>query len=164
MKRSSSLFCTTVFLISMPFYAGCSKYENTLAPDFALRVMGGGGDEWYDKVISLGNLRGQPVVIHFTASWCYMCKHIFDTIKNHDSSAFVMGIGVLDRKDKFRAYLLAERFSVPVGFDEDGIIAKEYHVNTLPMTIFIDRNGIIRERLIGMVSGERLNDAMKKIL
>lgn len=75
-----------------------------------------------------------------------------------------MGVGVLDGKERFGAYIMAQRFPVPVGYDEDGMIARDYQVNTLPLTVFIDRKGKIVERVAGMVNDSRLHDAMKKIL
>lgn len=75
-----------------------------------------------------------------------------------------MGIGVLDRKRNIIDYVMAQRFPVPVGYDEGGIITGEYHVNTLPLTVFIDKEGRIAEKVMGMVGDERLKEAVKKIL
>ncbi|MBI3753997.1 MAG: TlpA family protein disulfide reductase [Deltaproteobacteria bacterium] len=166
MKRKliASLLALALF-ISPLFVTGCSKRDNSIAPDFTIRVVGGGGEEWYDKIITLSKLRGRPVVIHFTASWCNICKHIFHTLKSYDNkNVFVMGIGVLDRKKNIIDYVMAQRFPVPVGYDEGGIITGEYHVNTLPLTVFIDKEGRITEKVMGMVSDETLEEAIKKIL
>lgn len=163
MKKIVSVSLTILFL-SLPFYPGCSRKDTALSPDFTIRIVGGGGDEWYDKLITLSKLRGRPVVIHFTASWCMICKHLFDTLPHYNSEVFVMGIGVLDRKQNIIDYVMAQRFPVPVGYDEDGIITREYHVNTLPLTVFINRQGKIVERAVGMVSDTRLKEAIEKIL
>lgn len=151
-----------IILISI-IYVGCSK--NTLhATDFTIRVIGGGGDDWwYDKTITLSKLRGRPVVIHFTASWCNFCKEIFNTVTTNNRDAFVMGIGVLDRKIDFIDHIRAMDLPVPVGYDEDGFITKNYGVKTLPLTIFIDREGRIVERVHGVVSKGRLEDIIRKI-
>lgn len=163
MNKIISISLALVFLF-FP-YTGCSKKDNSLSPDFTIRIVGGGGEEWHDKLITLSKLRGRPVVIHFTASWCNICKHIFHTLKNYDNKdIFVMGIGVLDRKKNIIDYVMAQRFPVPVGYDEGGIITGEYHVNTLPLTVFIDKEGRIAEKVMGMVSDEKLEEAIKKIL
>src|SRR3972149_4022743 len=165
MKKIISIPLALILLLSTPFYSGCSKKDAALSPDFTVRVVGGGGEEWYDKLITLSKLRGRPVVIHFTASWCNICKHIFHTLKSYDNKdIFVMGIGVLDRKKNIIDYVMAQRFPVPVGYDEDGIITREYHVNTLHLTVFINRQGKIVERAVGMVSDTRLKEAIEKIL
>ena len=164
MKNVTSATLALLFTLSIPFYQGCSKKDNSLSPDFTIRVVGGGGEEWQDKLITLSKLRGRPVVIHFTASWCMICKHLFDTLHHYNSEVFVMGIGVLDRKKNIIDYVMAQRFPVPVGYDEGGFITGAYHVNTLPLTVFIDRKGRIVERVVGMVSDERLKEATKKIL
>lgn len=165
MKKTASVFLAILFLLATPFYSGCSKQDNSLSPDFTIRVVGGSGEEWQDKLITLSKLRGRPVVIHFTASWCNICKHIFHTLKYYDNKdIFVMGVGVLDRKKNIIDYVMAQRFPVPVGYDEDGLITGEYHVNTLPLTVFITREGKIAERVVGMVSDERLKEGIKKIL
>lgn len=163
-RRLIASWLALAFFIPPLFSIGCSKYHNSIAPDFTIRIVGGGGEEWQDKLITLSKLRGRPVVIHFTASWCMMCKHLFDTLHHYNSEVFVMGIGVLDRKKNIIDYVMAQRFPVPVGYDEGGFITGEYHVNTLPLTVFIDRKGRIIERVLGMVSDERLKEATKKIL
>ena len=151
-----------MILVAMAY--GCTgKDVPSPAPDFAIKVVGGGGDEWTGKTIRLSELKGRPVVIHFTASWCYACKEIFHNLTTSYPDVFVMGVGVLDRKANIVDFIRAHNMPAPVGYDEDGTIAQNYRVNTLPLTIFIDREGRIVERVVGVIEGEELRQVMDRI-
>ncbi len=158
MKKILVLLCLLIV------FGGCGSNEAPKeAPDFTIKVVGGGGDRWLGKTITLSELRGRAVVIHFTASWCHACERIFHALTQGYREAFVMGIGVLDRKANIIDFIRAHNMSAPVGYDEDGSITRNYGVNTLPLTIFIDREGRIVERVVGVIEGEALKEAMNRI-
>ncbi|MEE9613351.1 MAG: TlpA disulfide reductase family protein [Thermodesulfobacteriota bacterium] len=154
---------TALLILALPVAIGCSKDAGGYAPDFSVTVVGGGGDEWLDRNIKLSDMRGTPVVVHFTASWCNACRRIFGTITDDYDGVFVMGVGVLDRKSNIVEFVRAQDLPAPVGYDEDGTIAYDYNVTTLPFTVFIDSEGRVAEKVMGTVEGERLKELMLKI-
>lgn len=150
-----------------PYPAGCgTKAADSQAPDFTVQVVGGGGSDWTDKKITLHELRGRAVVILFTASWCNadVCKNTLDMLSRENKDAFVMGIGVFDRKPNIVQYVRSNSFTVPVGYDEDGSITKGYKVGMLPLTVFVDKNGRQVERVVGTFSEKKLKEAYKKFM
>ncbi len=158
MRRVCVLF-SLVFVL-----AGCTEgLQTQSAPDFTVRIVGGGDGHWEGKTITLSELRGKAVVIHFTASWCHACKRIFDALTGGYPGVFVMGIGVLDRKANIVDFIRANNMPAPVGYDEDGSIARNYGVNTLPLTVFIDKEGRIVERVVGVIEGDALEEVMNRI-
>ena len=158
MRKAGILLCLLLVL------TGCGGGTvPQSAPDFKIKVVGGGGERWLGKTITLSELRGKAVVIHFTASWCYACKEIFNALTQNYPGVFVMGIGVLDRKANIIDFIRAHNMPAPVGYDEDGSIARNYRVNTLPLTVFIDREGKIVERVVGVIEGDALKELMDRI-
>lgn len=142
------------------------REEPMKAPDFTLKVIGGGGEEWKGRVITLKGFKGRPVVIHFTASWCTFCKEIFDAIRevlsNH-REIFALGIGVMDRKANIVNLVRTINPPVPVGYDEDGSITEGYDVNLLPLTVFIDDKGRIVERVYGFIDKRRIEKILERV-
>ncbi len=161
----SVLFLPLLSFLSL-FGPAKEKEEPMKAPDFTLKVIGGGGEEWKGRVISLKELEGRPVVIHFTASWCTFCKEIFDAMGEALSShgeAFGLGIGVRDRKRNIVNLVRTISPPVPVGYDEDGSITEGYNVDLLPLTVFIDRKGRIVERVYGFIDRKRIEEILERI-
>ena len=117
------------------------------APDFTLESTEG-------KKVSLGEQRGKPTVVVFVASWCEVCRKemptMAETFRAHQEHAVVF-LGV----DIYEDYLVAQQFHqefqmpFPLLVDAYGEVANRYRVNGTPTTFFIDRDGIIRDVVVG---------------
>jgi peroxiredoxin len=117
------------------------------APDFTLESTEG-------QKISLGALRGKPMVVVFVASWCEVCREemptMGETFRAHQEHGVVF-LGV----DIYEDYLVAQQFRkefqmpFPLLVDAYGEVTKRYRVNGTPTTFFIDRAGIIRDVVVG---------------
>jgi len=54
--------------------------------------------------------------------------------------------------------------SYPLLFDPDNRVNRQYEVNSLPTTVFIDQNGIVREVVIGILSEAVLQSRVEGML
>jgi peroxiredoxin len=52
----------------------------------------------------------------------------------------------------------------PILFDRSGEVARTYRVNQLPVTLIIDRDGVIRATKYGPVTPEFLAEELAKVL
>jgi peroxiredoxin len=52
----------------------------------------------------------------------------------------------------------------PLPLDEQSIVGRQYRVNSLPSTFFIDRDGIIRYVHIGILNGAVLEERISELL
>jgi len=111
------------------------------APAFKLKTLGGGA-------LSADDLRGRPLVLNFWATWCTWCKYELPALeavyeKYRNRGLVVVGVDVEEPPPLVEAY--AERYglSFPVLLDEAGETASTYDVRGLPMTYFVDEDGII---------------------
>ncbi len=119
------------------------------APDFALRDAKG-------AVVKLSDYKGQVVLLDFWATWCGGCKQEIPWYLEFDQKYRTKGltsIGVAMDEDGWKTVTpwLAEHpisYTIVMG-DKD--IAERYRVNSMPVTLLIDRNGRIADTHVGVV-------------
>lgn len=117
------------------------------APDFELRDSK--GNLW-----RLSDLRGKVVFINFWATWCTSCKaempykeRLYEKMKGRP---FQM-LGILFRDDprNLAEYFQKYKVSLPTLISPDNEVAKMYGITGVPETFIIDKEGIIREKMVG---------------
>ena len=134
------------------------------APDFTLPALRGDDD------ISLSDFRGSPVVLNFWGSWCDPCKQeapiLAATEKAwRDQGVVFLGVDTNDFRDDAIAF--EDRFGIeyPSAFDVDGVLKGQYGVVGFPETFFIDADGLIRAKHIGVLQdAETLNSYLSQIV
>lgn len=97
------------------------------------------------QVIDLAALRGQPVLVHFWARWCPVCRLTdggIDAIA-HDHRVLTVALQSGDAAE-IRGFIVNEGLSFPVVPDEDGRIAHRWGVTGVPASFVIDAAGQIR--------------------
>lgn len=112
------------------------------APDFALHALAGGN-------VRLSEHRGDVVILSFWGSRCTPCRAqlaaLNRTLGTYRSAGLqVYGINVDDDQTRAIAYGKSETVSYPLLLDPGKSVARSYRVDNLPMTLLIDRNGVIR--------------------
>ena len=117
------------------------------APEFSLNQLDG-------KLLNLKDLRGQLVAVRFWADWCPFCKEEMSALRplydKHRAQGLVL-LAVNVRQDRATAEAFIKKLGIqyPALLDETGEVARRYGVNGLPTTFFIDRQGILRGRVLG---------------
>lgn len=111
--------------------------------------------------VSLADLRGTPVVVNFFSSTCVPCRTELPLLQHSASRlagrvAFV-GVDHLDPTDAGRRLVAATGVRFPVGSDPEGGTALRYEVPALPATFFIDADGRIAGRVLGVLTPTALD-------
>ena len=85
--------------------------------------------------------------------------------KNNDKGLVILGVDVREEKKDVLEFLKRYKVSYPILMDFDGKVVKDYQVMGVPTTYFIDRDGIIRDRIFGgmneLVIEAKLEDLLK---
>ncbi len=150
----------------VPDLAGeAGKLKGQPAGDFTLNDLQG-------NAVRLADHKGKVVVLNIFAHWCGPCraeaphleKDIWQAYK--DKGVVVLGVATWahDNPTK-RAQEFAKEFKLtfPVLVDADNKVAEQYKVDGVPTTFIIDKEGVVREVIVG-ADVERLKKAVESLL
>jgi peroxiredoxin len=122
------------------------------APDFVLKGADGHN-------LRLSEFRGQVVLVNFWARWAgdtRLLMPALDRINTTYQRAGLVVLGVSVDEDLRRSREFADAMSVsyPILFDAGSSIGRDYQLQKMPMTILIDRAGVIRYSSVGFKRGD----------
>ncbi|OTA41537.1 MAG: hypothetical protein A6D92_05830 [Symbiobacterium thermophilum] len=112
------------------------------APDFEIPALDGG-------TVRLSDLRGQPVVINFWATWCPPCRKEMPDFQEvyeryHGDGLQFYAINVGESRVTVRDFMARIGVDLPVLIDAGEEAQSAYNILPIPATFFIDREGIVR--------------------
>ncbi|HEY6095541.1 MAG TPA: protein disulfide oxidoreductase [Gallionellaceae bacterium] len=97
----------------------------------------------------------QPVLVHFWATWCPICRTEQGSIDSLSRAGYpVVTVAMQSGSDEsVRKFMAEQQLSFPVINDADGVLSAEWGVHAVPASFIIDRNGQIRFVEIGFTTG-----------
>jgi cytochrome c biogenesis protein CcmG/thiol:disulfide interchange protein DsbE len=126
------------------------------APTFNLPLL-------YDtkKQFTTEDMKGQVWLLNVWASWCGACKDEHPVLMDLSTKNIVPVLG-LNYKDKREDGLTVLRksgdpYALTI-FDADGKVGFDYGVYGVPETYVIDKQGVIRDKIIGAVTPQNLRE------
>lgn len=131
------------------------------APDFTLPTL----DE---QTISLSDLRGQRVLINFWATWCGPCRIEMPVIERiyeryRDQGFVVLAVNVEEPEDRVRPFVAELGLTFPILLDENGDVVRQYGIVGLPTSVFVNRDGLIFQQHLGVLTETLLVDSLLAI-
>jgi peroxiredoxin len=122
------------------------------APDFVLRGLDG-------RNLRLSEFRGQVVLVNFWTrsdgdSRQQMPALDRINVTYQRAGLVVLGVSVDDDLRRSKEFATAMGVSYPILFDTGTDLGKDYFLQKMPMTILVDRSGVVRYSAVGYRRGD----------
>jgi len=120
----------------------------TVAPDFTVKDS--------DRMVTLGQFKGQVVVLNFWATWCPPCIEEMPSLVRMQQHMQAKGVTVLAvsvdaDESSYKRFLRDHGVNLLTVRDPDQKSNSLYGTSKFPETYIIDRNGVMRRKFIGAV-------------
>lgn len=141
-----------------------SSFDSTgqEAIDFTLTDLDG-------KKVTLSDLKGKNVYINFWATWCPWCiKELPDIEKVYqeykDKDLVILAVDLGENKDTVKSFIDQNKYNFKVLLDSDQTVAQAYNINSIPVSIFIDKDGNIAAKRVGALTAEEMQSYVKELI
>ncbi len=119
----------------------------SMAPDFALKGVDGLNRR-------LSEYRGRVVLINFYARWAGDSRAEMPVLNHLDATyrragLVVLGVSVDEDRERASEFATGMHVSYPILLDTGPRIGSAYAIERMPMTVLIDRSGIVRFVKVG---------------
>ena len=154
--------CTS---FSSPAPAAEPVQEVPVFPNLAFTSLDGSAQ------VDLESLRGRPVLMTFWASWCGECRTQLESFEElhqayGESGLELLSISLDSSLSQAQSTAASLDLSFPVLYDARGEVGELYDVDDLPLVVFVDREGRLREMVEGYSRSEQevLVDRLRSFL
>ncbi|MBF6590789.1 MAG: TlpA family protein disulfide reductase [Ktedonobacterales bacterium] len=141
------------------------------APDFTLNTWAwwDGASRQADQTRRLAALKGHPIVLNFWASWCDACKQEAPTLqaawqRYQPRGVVFLGVATEDVESESLAFLRTYKITYFNGADVTGTLTVTYAAASIPLTVFIDRQGKVTGTHAGVIDAATLDRAIQPLL
>jgi len=119
------------------------------APDFTLQDS--------DQKVALNQFRGKVVVLNFWATWCPPCNEELPSLMSlqehtRAKGIVVLGISIDVDADAYHRFVKQRSVNFLTVRDPEQKISDLYGTHGWPETYIIDRQGVVRRKVIGPIN------------
>lgn len=132
------------------------------APDFELRTLDG-------DMVRLSDYRGQGVFINFWASWCGPCREEMPDMEQQyqlmkDEGLEILAVNIAESDVVAGSFANRLGLTFPILLDRDRLVNDRYGVGPIPVSIFVDKDGMVVSKVERMMSEAEMIENIRAIL
>lgn len=134
------------------------KLLNKEAPAFKLQTTDG-------KEFELVKMRGRPSIVTFISTWAPPAVEQLSVLDKLVKDDEVRAVVVSVQESSFHLTLFQKRagYTIPIAADQDGLLVEQYNLTSLPTHYFLDRRGIVRKVVSGVLNEAEIKDAIASV-
>ena len=165
MKYITLIIATAFIFISLFF--GLNKKDKTLnSPLLNKPIPEINLDSLKNEKLNESDFKKEILLVNFFASWCVPCivEHDFLFEIKKQKPIKIYGINYKDDIKNLEIWL--EKLGNPyskIGIDKTGITGINWGVNGIPESFLIDKNGIIKHKINGVINEKQIKILLTKI-
>lgn len=165
MNRYKILLTVILVVAAAVFIMGQLRGEGLekgmTAPGFTLPKLDG-------TPVSLADFHGRVVMLNFWSAACPPCREEMPAMQRvlgelGERGFDILAVNVNDLPVVAGRFIEENDYTFTVAKD-DGQVSRLYEVAGIPASFFIDRQGVIREVHLGLISEERLRRLVQELL
>jgi len=132
------------------------------APALRLPRLGGG-------TLDLAAFRGRPVWVNFMATWCPPCRDEFPLmngfqVRYAENGLAIVAVDVGEDEATVAAFVKSVGAAFPIALDRSGSAQRDWHAAVLPVHVWIDATGIVRDGAFGGIGPDVMARGLSTIL
>jgi peroxiredoxin len=169
-RKASAVFVVIALLavlVGLPAFDGWSMGSRVptvgmQAEDFSLIDLEG-------KSQSLSHYRGKIVLMNFWATWCKSCTTEMPAMQAsftrlRDKGFVVLAINELEDDATVREHIKQHGYTYPVLMDRDNQVANQFGVFGLPVSVFVDKNGVVQGYIKGgLLTEQKIQEVVDRL-
>lgn len=152
-----------LIILTLLFWQSASGQSSQRAAELALKDING-------RRFSLSEYKGKVVLLNFWATWCPPCRAEMPDLvrwqrvyRNHGLQVVGVTYPPNDIRE-IRKFMRSIKVNYPIAFGTAETKALFMDGETLPITVVIDRNRMIRETIEGILLPEEFEQKIKPLL
>ena len=153
---------TALVLFFALFSAGCEENRGVRIGDAAPPIHGAdiGGN-----MVAADRLKGKTVVVYFWTDSC--CGDSLKQLepfyaRNKGRGLELIAINELDSKEAIASYASRHKLTFTMLPDEGSLLFKEYNVVGFPTVFILDKEGVVREKVLGDMPTAKLEKLIER--
>jgi thiol-disulfide isomerase/thioredoxin len=148
------IFTLILLLTTILSTSGQIIYKDSIAPKIEFT-------NWINNPDGVSVINNKPVVLEFWSTWCVPCvnaiPHFNDLTEKYKQDITFISINSYETKEIVEKFLTKKPMASFVALDEDKSLKNAFNVESIPVTIIIDKDGMLRWRGI---TSELTNDLL----
>jgi len=139
-----------IFLSLLLFFLLSLVINHLRKPDINENIYGYALKGLSNNLIEFERYKGEPLIVHFWATWCPTCKLEASNIDTLSKEYNVVSIAVNSgANESIEAFMKEHQLSYSVINDSTGALAKKFNIEAYPTTLIYNKEGELKFTEVG---------------